>query len=154
MDQQTTDPQAHWEQQEPIPEPQEPRDRCTAAELLERQQAALELLSQGMGPALAAQILSERYGVSLRQARRYVRVAALELQEPFNSGERDQFMTLSLYRLDLIAGRAMAAGDDAMAIRATRAHAAVLAQFCKVLQPVGRQRITLRNSRTRPEMPF
>jgi predicted DNA-binding transcriptional regulator YafY len=108
-------------------------NRATDRERREREATALELLSSGAGSAFTAQTLAERYGVSLRQARRYVAVAALELCEPATPLELDRQAMLSLYRLDLIAGRAMAAGDEATAIRATRAHSAALAQFRRAI---------------------
>jgi hypothetical protein len=143
------DPHA-FEPPEPF-EPLEPEDRhrCSDAELAEREAAALELLAVGTGTALTSQILAERYGVSVRQARRYVRAAALELHEPLTAAELDAQAAADLYRLDLIAGRAMVAGDEGLAIRATRAHASALAQLRKAIEPAGVQRIRLKTARTR-----
>lgn len=107
--------------------------RATDAELRQRQAAALELLSAGAGSALAAQTLAERYGVSLRQARRYVAAASLDLCDAATPHDLDRLAMLSLHRLELIAGRAMVAGDDATAIRAGRAHAAALSQFRRAI---------------------
>lgn len=107
--------------------------RASDAERLAREAAALELLAAGAGSALAAQTLAERYGVSLRQARRYVAAAALDLCDPATPHALDCAAMLSLHRLELIAGRAAMAGDDATAIRAGRAHAAALAQFRRAI---------------------
>lgn len=107
--------------------------RSTDAQLRERERAALELLSTGAGTAFAAAALAERYGVSLRQARRYVAAASFELCDDATPAELDRQAMLSLHRLDLIAGRAMAAGDEATAIRATRAHSVALAQFRRAI---------------------
>ncbi len=146
-----------------MPEPMDPisddetelRDRCTAAELAEREAAALELLAQGTGTALSAHLLVERYGVSLRQARRYVRLAALELLEPLTTAELDAAFTVDLHRLELISGRAMVAGDDATAIRATRAHAAALTQFRRAIAPPSApRRIDFRTASTKGDPPF
>lgn len=121
--------------------------RATDTELSERERDALELLAAGLGTAMAAQTLAGRYGVSLRQAQRYVRVAALELLEPLTGHELDIQAGQALYRLDLIAGRAMAAGDTGAAIRATRAHGALLAQLRRAIEPAGgRGRIKLRRT--------
>jgi predicted DNA-binding transcriptional regulator YafY len=128
------------------------RHRCSDAELADREAAALELLAIGTGTALTSQMLAERFGVSIRQARRYVRAAALELHEPLTTAELDAQAAADLYRLDLIAGRAMAAGDESLAIRATRAHASALAQLRKAFEPAGPQRVRLRTARTRPEL--
>lgn len=107
--------------------------RSSDAEYAARVADALELLSTGAGSAFAASILAERYAVSLRQARRYVAGASFELCDPATPAELDRQAMLSLHRLDLIAGRAMAAGDEATAVRATRAHAAALAQFRRAI---------------------
>jgi hypothetical protein len=116
--------------------------RSSDAELAGRVADALALLSAGAGSAFAAATLAERYGVSLRQARRYVAGASFELCDPATPAELDRQAMLSLHRLDLIAGRAMAAGDDGTAVRATRAHAAALAQFRRAITaPVTRFRL-------------
>ncbi|NBS70144.1 hypothetical protein EBT31_14715, partial [bacterium] len=87
-------------------------ERATDAQRAARERDALELLSSGAGSAFAAATLAERYGVSLRQARRYVAAASFELCDPATPHELDRQAMLSLHRLDLIAGRAMAAGDE------------------------------------------
>ena len=117
-------------------------ERATDAQRAARERDALELLSSGAGSAFAAATLAERYGVSLRQARRYVAAASFELCDAATPAELDRQAMLSLHRLDLIAGRAMAAGDEALAVRATRAHAAALAQFRRAITaPVTRFRL-------------
>jgi hypothetical protein len=117
-------------------------ERATDAQRAARERDALELLSSGAGSAFAAATLAERYGVSLRQARRYVAAASFELCDAATPAELDRQAMLSLHRLDLIAGRAMAAGDEALAVRATRAHAAALAQFRRAISaPVTRFRL-------------
>lgn len=136
-----------------------PGKRCTDAELRQRELDALELLGAGVGSAFSAQTLAERYGVSLRQARRYVAAASFELCDAATPAELDRLAMLSLHRLDLVAGRAMAAGDDATAIRATRAHAAALAQFRRAITAPA-VRFRLPDSRAAPlggdsaELPF
>ena len=122
--------------------------RATDAEFATRKEAALELLSAGAGTALTAQMLAQRYDVSQRQARRYVAAAALDLCGEITPHSLDQAAALSLHRLELIAGKAAIAGDDATAIRAGRAHAAALAQFMRALTvPEGtRFRLPTRNA--------
>lgn len=136
--------------------PTPPRRRSSDAEQRERIADALELLASGAGSAFAAQTLSERYGVSLRQARRYVNAASCDLVDPATPAALDTAAMLSLYRLDLVAGRAMAAGDDATAIRATRAHAAALAQFRRAITaPAVRFRLPdSRSGRPAADFPF
>jgi hypothetical protein len=109
------------------------RARATDAERVKREADALELLAAGMGTAYSAQILSERYGVSLRTARRYVAAAAFDLTGPLNPATLDSMAMVTLHRLDLLAGQAIAENDSGMAIRASRAHAAALAQFRKAI---------------------
>lgn len=118
------------------------RNRASDAELAQREADALELLSTGAGSAFAAATLAERYGVSLRQARRYVAAASFELCDSATPHELDRQAMLSLHRLDLIAGRAMSGGDEQLAIRATKAHSAALAQFRRaVTAPAARFRL-------------
>lgn len=133
--------------------------RSTDAQYAARVADALELLSTGAGSAFAAAVLAERYAVSLRQARRYVAGASYELCDPATPAELDRQAMLSLHRLDLIAGRAMAAGDDSTAVRATRAHAAALAQFRRAITaPVTRFRLPTATdcapARDSPDCPF
>jgi len=129
-----------------------PRKRSTDSETAARVAAAAELLAAGTGSALTAQLLSERFGVSLRQARRYVAAGSFDVVESATPAELDRQAMLSVYRLDLIAGRAMAAGDESTAIRATKAHAAALAQFRRAITaPVTRFRLPTTSSRTAPD---
>jgi hypothetical protein len=128
-------------------------DRCTDAQLRERELAALELLAAGSGSAFTAQALAERYGVSLRTARRYVSAASFELVDDATPAELDRQAMLSLHRLDLLAGRAMAAGDEALAIKATRAHSVALAQFRRAITAPA-VRFRLRDQRAPPDLPF
>jgi hypothetical protein len=110
--------------------------RSTDRERASREAAALELLSSGAGSAHTAQTLASRYGVSLRQARRYVAAVAPDLTGSLTPHALDTMAMLSLHRLDLIAGRAMDSADPesvALAIRATKAHTAALAQFRRAI---------------------
>lgn len=119
--------------------------RSTDRERASREAAALELLSSGAGSAYAAQVLASRYGVSIRQGRRYVAAVAPELTGSLTPHALDTMALLSLHRLDLIAGRAMESTDPesvALAIRATKAHTAALAQMRRAISaPVTRFRL-------------
>jgi hypothetical protein len=131
-------------------------DRSSDAERASREAAALQLLSTGSGSAYAASLLADRYGVSLRQGRRYVAAASFDLCDPATPAELDRQGMLSLHRLDLIAGRAMESGspeDLALAIRATKAHASALAQFRRALEPGRQTRFRLPTDRTSPDLP-
>jgi hypothetical protein len=131
-------------------------DRSSDAERASREAAALQLLSTGSGSAYAASLLADRYGVSLRQARRYVAAASFDLCDSATPAEIDRQYLLSLHRLDLIAGRSMESGspeDLALAIRATRAHASALAQFRKALEPGRQTRFRLPTDRASPDLP-
>ena len=131
-------------------------DRCTDAERASREAAALQLLSTGSGSAYAASLLADRYGVSLRQARRYVAAASFDLCDPATPAELDRQGMLTLHRLDLIAGRAMESGspeDLALAIRATRAHASALAQLRRSIEPGRQTRFRLPTRASPPDDP-
>jgi hypothetical protein len=130
------------------------RHRCTAAELLERQAFALELLEQDYGTSMAAKRAAAEFGVSLRQAQRYVRLALTEFVGELNTAALDLEQGWHLAQLERQIQRAIEADDSVEIVRAIKARAQIINQFRKAIQPVGRQRITLRNSRTRPEMPF
>jgi hypothetical protein len=123
--------------------------RATDSERRDREHHALQLLSEGHGSASAALQLSEAYSVSLRQARRYVQAASFDLCECATPAELDRQGMLSLYRLDLIAGRAMESDPD-LAVRATRAHAAALAQFRRAITAPAGTRFRLPDTRDAP----
>lgn len=134
--------------------PFQQRKRSSDAEQAQRVAAALELLATGAGTAFTAQTLADRYGVSLRQARRYVNAASFEVCDPATPAELDRQMMLNLHRLELIAGRAMAAGDEATAIRASRAYGSVMAQFRRAITaPVTRFRLPTAHTAIRPAPP-
>jgi hypothetical protein len=131
-------------------------DRSTDRERARRESEALELLSSGAGSAYAALQLAERYGVSQRQARRYVAAASFDLIGEVTPHSLDMSAGLALHRLDLIAGRAMESGtpeDLALAIRATKAHASALAQFRRAIEPGRQTRFRLPISRPSPDIP-
>jgi predicted DNA-binding transcriptional regulator YafY len=123
-------------------------DRSTEAELSDREAAALELLASGTGTAIAAQQIAERYGVSLRTAQRSVRVAAFELVEPLTGHELDTQAMLSLYRLELLAGRHIES-DPGLSIRATKAHASALAALRRAIESAAPKRLKLRHQTSR-----
>jgi hypothetical protein len=125
-------------------------DRCTDAELRERELAALELLASGAGSAFSAQTLADRYGCSLRQARRYVALASFELCSDVTPAELDRQAALGLYQLDRIAGKAALAGDDALAIRAGKAHLQAVAQLRRAIV-APHVRFRLRDNRAPPD---
>jgi hypothetical protein len=109
------------------------RNRATDLEVARRTAEAIELLNSGAGTAYAAQVLAEKYNITLRQARRYVNSASFEVCDSATPHELDRQAMLSLHRLDLIAGRAMAEGDQKLAIAATKAHGMALAQFRRAI---------------------
>ena len=130
-------------------------DRATDRQRASREAEALALLSSGAGSAYAAQVLAERHGVSLRQGRRYVAAVAADLTGSLTPHALDQMALLSLHRLDLVAGRAMAADDHALAVSATKAHCAALAQMRKALQaPAVRFRLPSQAGAMLPDDPL
>ena len=123
-------------------------DRATESELTDREAAALELLASGTGTAIASQQISERFGVSLRTAQRSVRVAAFELIQPLTAHELDTQAMLSLYRLELLAGRHIES-DPGLSIRATKAHASALAALRRAIESAAPKRLKLRHQSSR-----
>ena len=129
-------------------------NRSTDKEQGERVAAALALLNDGKGSAYAAALLSSEFGVSLRQARRYVNLAALQLCEDLNPVELDQLASLSLHRLELIAGQSIAAGDTKLAIIATKAHLSAVAQLRRAISaPLTKFRLSTKYTHP-PDPPF
>ena len=128
-------------------------NRATDRELAERVGAALAMLNDGKGSAYAAALLSSEYSISLRQARRYVNLAALELCNDLNPSELDSLATISLHRLELIAGKAISSGENALAISATRAHLSAIASLRKALNVPIRFRLSDRYTAP-PDTPF
>ena len=128
--------------------------RATDKEQALRVSAALALLNDGKGSAYAAALLSSEFGVSLRQARRYVNMASLELCEDLNPVELDQLASLSLHRLELIAGQSIAAGDTKLAITATKAHLSAVAQLRRAISaPLTKFRLSTKYTQP-PDPPF
>jgi hypothetical protein len=138
---------------EPDADAGDPRDRCTDAELAERQAAAGDLLCRGFSTSAASRIVADRFGVSLRQARRYTRIAALERCSDSDSTELDLAILLIAENMAEDAMAARESGDRKAAAQIDKARAAVLTQFRKAVAPVKPQRIRLPTARTKPE-PF
>ena len=128
-------------------------NRATDKEQGERVAAALVLLNDGKGSAYAAALLSSEFGVSLRQARRYVNLAALQLCEDLNPVELDQLASLSLHRLELIAGQSIAAGDTKLAITATKAHLSAITQLRRAITSPAKFRLSTKYTYP-PDPPF
>jgi hypothetical protein len=127
-------------------------DRASDAEVSRRIAAALELLATGAGSAFTAQTIAARFGVSLRTARRYTSAATLDIVADCNPAELDKQAMLAIYRLDLIGGKAVASGDDQLAIRATRALAVSVAQMRKAITAPA-VRFRLKDQRPPPDTP-
>jgi len=166
MDQQTTDPQAHWEPLEPDdvggewgpwqhdPDP-EARHRCTSAELEERVVEAVRLLQDGYGSALSSRILAERYRVTPRQARNYLRKAADRIYVPLTRAELMTAAQENLDSLQMVVGEATRAGDQQTVIRANAALSAAVSRYLKAFtaaDTMGPQRLRLRTAKTPPEV--
>ena len=98
-------------------------------------------------------MLAERFGVSLRKAQRYVRLAGHDVIDQLDPANMDLLAALDLRELSKMAGQARLAGDDIKAMKMIKAHMAALAQWRRatVAKP---QRITLPTSLTRAPLPF
>ena len=129
-------------------------NRATDRELAERVGAALEMLNDGKGSAYAAALLSVDYAISLRQARRYVNLAALELCNDLNPAELDTIAGLSLHRLELIAGQCLSDGEISLSIQATKAHLSAVAQLRRAISaPMTKFRLSTAYTAP-PDTPF
>ena len=132
----------------------EPRDRCSVAELTERQTAAGELLIRCFSTSAASRAIAERYGVSLRQARRYTRIAALDRCGDGDVAALDIEILLIAENMSEDALAARDDGDRKTAAQIEKARAAMLTQFRKAVAPVRPQRIRLPTARSKPELPW
>jgi len=129
-------------------------NRSTDKEHAERVGAALAMLNDGKGSAYAAALLSSEYAISLRQARRYVNLAALELCNDLNPTELDTIAGLSLHRLELIAGQCLSDGQILLSIQATKAHLSAVAQLRRAISaPMTKFRLSTAYTAP-PDTPF
>ena len=94
----------------------------------QRQAEALQLLLGGHGTAAAVSELAGRWGLSRRQARRYVSAAAAELVEELGEVDRTALMAQLIVKLEDLAQRATAAEQYTAAVGALRS----LAVLCQV----------------------
>ena len=102
------------------------RERATNEQKQQRTHEAVVMLANGMGKAQAALSLVERHGISLRQAQRYCKTAALEVMaDPMNTCSLDTDIAMDMHRLDLIADKALLQGDQKTAISALKAKAGI-----------------------------
>ena len=73
----------------------------------------------------------------MRQARRYVQVAALELMaEPLSTLRLETDLALDLHRLDLLTDSAMDEGDKKTAISAIKARSSIMNNRLRSLESV------------------
>lgn len=91
----------------------------------QRQAEALQLLLGGHGTAAAVSELAGRWGLSRRQARRYVSHASSELVAELGELDRTALMAQVITRLEDIAQRAAADGQFGAAVGALRSLAAL-----------------------------
>jgi len=97
------------------------KGRATDKETHQRIEAALALLDD-YAPASVVRLLAADFGVSKRQARRYVKAAMLEsFDAPLASDELGFSIANNMERLERIADAAKAEGDRKLEITATKA---------------------------------
>ena len=97
-----------------------PRNRCTADQFDQRVQAALRQLEDGSRPRAVARSLKEIYDVSLKQARRYVNIALLDLHEPITNNSLTQRIQNKLDHIEELSEAALQAGDTKTAMAAIK----------------------------------
>lgn len=108
--------------------------RSTKDQLSERETEALQLL-EDVSPATAVRMLAKQYGVSPRQARRYVNAAMLEAFDvPLANVELGFSIAYSMERLQRIADAAAKEGDRKTEIQAIRASIQAAENRLKAIQ--------------------
>ena len=108
--------------------------RSTREQLSERETEALRLLDD-VSPATAVKTLAKKYGVSPRQARRYVNAAMLEsFDVPLAEVELGFSIAYSMERLQMIADAAAKEGDRKTEIQAIRASIQAAENRLKAIQ--------------------
>lgn len=96
---------------------------------------ALELLMDGYAPGSIAKLQSRKYGVTLRQGRRYVAAAQLDyFSEPMTRNELEWGVARQLERMEEIAQNAMHDKDTKIEMRARQAFASMSENRLKAKQ--------------------
>lgn len=97
--------------------------RCSPSELEAREEAAALLLANGTPRTAAVSVLSERYGVDRRTARRYVAAGAQLLAAEVGASDLNAMLAESIERLRRLAYAAETAGNLSAAVGAEKAAA-------------------------------
>ena len=98
---------------------------------------ALTLLQAGHSRADVSKQLAEEHTVTLQTARRWVRLAILDLfgdGDPMADLDLQCCVAHDLYRLEVFSDNALEAGDTKTAITAVRAHAAIALKRIEALE--------------------
>ena len=122
-----------------------PRNRCTGAEFDRRIQVALHQLESGSRPRSVARSLKDKYNVSLKQARRYVNIALLDLHEPITNNSLTQRIQNKLDHIEELSEAALQAGDTKTAMAAIKLETKIVLDQQKLNQRADQftQRISL-----------
>ena len=122
-----------------------PRNRCTGDEFDKRVQTALHQLESGSRPRSVARSLKDRYNVSLKQARRYVNIALLDLHEPITNNSLTQRIQNKLDHIEELSEAALQAGDTKTAMAAIKLETKIVLDQQKLNQRADQfaQRINL-----------
>ena len=109
--------------------------QATDEQMQSRIDQALQLLEEGMSSAAVVRSLAKDYGVSHRQARRYVNAATLEMFDaPLTHTELGFGIARDIDRLEMLQEAAHQAQDHKLEIKATQAVATLRENRLKALQ--------------------
>lgn len=109
-----------------------PRSRANDVELAERSEAAAFLLASGAPRTVAVSELAARYGVSRRQARRYVAKGAKRLRVEVGNADLLALLGESVERLRRLAHACEASGSYSAAVGAEKAAAGAIAAMLRL----------------------
>jgi hypothetical protein len=110
----------------------EQRNRCTKAQLQERQEKACDLLAEGWPSHAVVKQLSTDYNVTEQQARDYVRCGRQLLIEAVGVEDRAAMFAQVLTNLQLDRMEARQAGNSSAAVGASKAMVQLLRQLGEI----------------------
>ena len=139
------------EPDEQQPQQQKQQHRCTDLELELRIAEAVALLDQGLGTAYPAKVLADRYGVTLRQARKYVNAAFFEWAGTLSRDRVDREQLNCLMISENLLRQAIESGDLKAAGNLNKQRSYILNQADRMISRAeSPRRVSLRRSHTRP----
>lgn len=108
------------------------RNRSNADQVAERSEAAAFLLASGAPRTVAVSELAARFGISRRQARRYVALGAQQVRQEVGSADLLSLLGESVERLRRLAHACEASGSYSAAVGAEKAAAGAIAAMLRL----------------------